>query len=43
MRRITLPKILRAMETRSYEVTIPADIAARAVLPIERMLAASAK
>ncbi len=43
MRRITLPKILRAMETRSYEVTIPADIAARAVVPIERMLAASAK
>jgi quinolinate synthase len=43
MRRITLPKILRAMETRSFEVTIPADIAARAVVPIERMLAASAK
>jgi quinolinate synthase len=42
MRRITLPGILHSLETRSYEVTIPADIAARAVLPIERMLAVKA-
>ncbi len=43
MRRITLPKILRSMETRTHEVLIPADIAARAVVPIERMLAVGAK
>jgi quinolinate synthase len=43
MRKITLPKILRAMETRAHEILIPAEIAARAVLPIERMLAVGAK
>ena len=41
MKRITLDGILRCLETEQFEVTIPADIAARAVLPIERMLAAS--
>ena len=40
MRRITLPKILRSLETRTHEVTIPGDVAERARLPIERMLAA---
>lgn len=39
MRRITLPKILRSLETRTHEVIIPEDIAMRARLPIERMLA----
>lgn len=43
MRRITLPKVLRALETRSHEVTIPADIARRAVKPIEAMLAVGAR
>ncbi len=40
MKRITLAGILRCLETERFEVTIPPDIAARAVLPIERMLAA---
>jgi quinolinate synthase len=39
MRQITLEGILRCLETEDYEVTIPPEIAARAVLPIERMLA----
>jgi quinolinate synthase len=39
MKRITLPKIRRALETMSYEVTVPAEIAARARLAVERMVA----
>lgn len=41
MKRITLPKILEALRTEGPEVFVPADIAARARLPIERMLALS--
>ncbi len=41
MKRITLDGILHCLQTGEYEVTIPPEIAARAVLPIERMLAAS--
>ena len=39
MNRITLPKIRRALETMTHEVTIDPALAARARLPIERMLA----
>src|SRR5580658_3949519 len=39
MKRITLPKIRRALETLSTEVTIPAAIADRARLAVERMIA----
>jgi quinolinate synthase len=39
MKRITLAKIRQALELDRYEVIVAPDIAARAVLPIERMLA----
>ncbi|MGH6831365.1 MAG: quinolinate synthase NadA, partial [Methylocella sp.] len=39
MKRITLPKILRSLETMQFEVTIDPAIIDRARLPIERMLA----
>jgi quinolinate synthase len=39
MKRITLPKILRALETMQFEVRVDPDIAARAKLAVERMLA----
>jgi quinolinate synthase len=39
MKQITLPKIRHALETMSYEVTIPADIAAAARRSVERMIA----
>src|SRR5438309_3413448 len=39
MKRITLPKIRRALETMSYEVTVPPQIAERARRSVERMLA----
>lgn len=39
MKRITLPKILKALETLAPEVTIPADVAVRARASVERMLA----
>jgi quinolinate synthase len=39
MKRITLPKIRRALETMTHEVTIDPDIAERARLSVERMLA----
>jgi quinolinate synthase len=39
MKRITLPKIRRALETMSHEVTVPAEIAERARRSVERMLA----
>ena len=38
MKRISLPKILRALETEEPEVIIDPAIAARALKPIERML-----
>ena len=43
MKRITLPKILRSLETMSVEVTVDPAIAARARASVERMLAVGAK
>jgi quinolinate synthase len=39
MKRTTLPKIRRALETMSFEVTVPAHLVARARASVERMLA----
>ena len=39
MKRITLDGILHSLQTMTYEVTVPADVAARAKKPIDRMLA----
>jgi quinolinate synthase len=39
MKRITLPKILRSLETLEYRVEVDAETAARARVAIERMLA----
>ena len=39
MRRITLEKILHSLENLVYEVNVPEDIAKKAIIPIERMLA----
>lgn len=39
MRKITLSKILYSLEHDVYEVTVPEDIAMRARVPIDRMLA----
>jgi quinolinate synthase len=39
MKRITLPKIRRALETLTYEVDVDPDIAIRARAAVERMLA----
>ncbi|MFN3700024.1 MAG: quinolinate synthase NadA [Alphaproteobacteria bacterium] len=41
MKRITLPKILHALQTETPEVIIDPEISKRARLPIERMLALS--
>jgi quinolinate synthase len=38
MKRISLPKILRSLETLEYRVEIPAEIASRARRAVERML-----
>jgi quinolinate synthase len=38
MKTITLPKILHSLESMQFEVTIPADVAARARRAVERML-----
>jgi len=38
MKRITLPKILRTLETMTYEVTVPHSIAERARQAVQRML-----
>jgi quinolinate synthase len=38
MKRITLPKILRSLETMTHEVTVPEEIAGRARRAVERML-----
>jgi quinolinate synthase len=42
MKRITLPKIRRALETMSHEVTIDPGIARRARRAVERMLGVGA-
>ena len=39
MKRITLDGILHSLQTMTTEVIVPADIAARAKAPIDRMLA----
>jgi quinolinate synthase len=39
MKRITLPKIRRSLETLSHEVTVDASVAARARRAVERMIA----
>ena len=39
MKRITLPKIRHALETLTHEVTVPDDIASRARVAVERMVA----
>ena len=39
MKRITLDGILHSLQTMSHEVIVPADVAARARKPIDRMLA----
>ena len=42
MKRITLDGILSSLKTMTHEVIVPADIAARARAPIDRMLAVKA-
>ena len=39
MKVTTLPKVRRALETLTHEITVPGDVAARARLAIERMIA----
>jgi quinolinate synthase len=39
MKRITLPKIRRALETMTHEVTVDPEIAERARRSVERMMA----
>ena len=39
MKVTTLPKVLRSLETLTYRITVPADVAARARRAIERMIA----
>ena len=39
MKMITLPKLRDSLRERRYEVRVPEDIAARARLPIDRMIA----
>ena len=41
MKRISLPKILKALQTEGPAIEVPADIAARARVAVERMLALS--
>ena len=43
MKRITLPKIRRALETMTHEVTVDPEIAERARRAVERMLRGSAE
>jgi hypothetical protein len=42
MKRITLPKILRSLETMTHRIEIDPDVAARAARAVERMLEMSA-
>jgi quinolinate synthase len=39
MKQITLPKIHQSLERMQYEVTVDTDVAERARLAVERMLA----
>ena len=39
MKMITLPKLRDALREHNYEVRVPAEIAARARIPIDRMIA----
>jgi quinolinate synthase len=39
MKLITLPKLRDSLRERKHEVRVPAEIAARARVPIERMVA----
>jgi quinolinate synthase len=39
MKVTTLPKVKRAIERTQYHITVPADVASRARLAIERMVA----
>jgi quinolinate synthase len=39
MKQITLPKILRSLEQMQHEVTVEPEVAERARLAVERMLA----
>jgi len=39
MKMITLPKLRDSLADLKFEVSVPAEIAARATLPIERMVA----
>lgn len=39
MKLITLEKILRSLETLEYEIKVPEEIRAKAILPIQKMLA----
>ena len=39
MKRITLDGILHSLQTMTHEVIVPAEIAAKAKKPIDRMLA----
>jgi len=43
MRRITLPKIRRALETMTHEITVDPDVAERARQAVERMVAIGRK
>ncbi|HEX6899590.1 MAG TPA: quinolinate synthase NadA [Thermoanaerobaculia bacterium] len=43
MKRITLPKILRSLQTMEYEVHVDPEVAGRARLALERMLAVGRK
>ncbi len=42
MKMNTLEKIVTCLEKMQYEVKVPEEIAKRALLPIQRMLAVSA-
>jgi quinolinate synthase len=42
MKRITLDGILHSLRTMTHEVIVPADVAAQAKAPIDRMLAVKA-
>jgi quinolinate synthase len=39
MKVTTLPKVLRSLQTLEHQITVPADVAARARRAIERMVA----
>ena len=38
MKLTTLPKLLHSLETMTHRITVPDDIASRALLAIERMV-----